>query len=84
MGNSRIIHADIYTPLGNEAVKGTAMGRLHSIKDGEVEITDGIISYVGPTRSDVDSPAVDAMGRVVLPGFVDSHTHLVFGGYRPE
>ena len=84
MGNFRIIHADIYTPLGNEAVKGTAMGRLHSIKDGEVEITDGIISYVGPTRSDVDSPAVDAMGRVVLPGFVDSHTHLVFGGYRPE
>ncbi len=84
MGNFRIIHAGIYTPLGRDAVKGNAMGGLHHIKDGEVEITDGIISYVGVTRENVDSPAVDAKGRVVLPGFVDSHTHLVFGGYRPE
>jgi len=28
--------------------------------------------------------ALDAAGRAVIPGFVDSHTHLIFGGYRPE
>ena len=27
---------------------------------------------------------IDAAGKAVLPGFVDSHTHLVFGGYRAE
>jgi len=53
------------------------------IVDGAVLIVDGIIREVGPTRrlenlsSARDAVEINAAGRVVLPGFVDSHTHLV-------
>ncbi len=53
-----------------------------------VLIRDGKIAYVGPSA---DCPTVesgvervDAKGHSVLPGFVDSHTHLVFGGFRED
>lgn len=86
MGTLRIIHANMLTPVGRKAIHGKDMGRLKNIADAEIEVTDGIITYVGPTRDD-NRPAdelIDAGGRVVVPGFVDSHTHMVFGGYRPE
>lgn len=79
----RIIHANIYTPIGKSALKGQDMSKLKHIPDGEIEITDGTITYVGPTRH-LTSLSIDAKGNAVLPGFVDSHTHLVFGGYRPD
>ena len=62
------------------------MSELGIIRDGGMLIRDGRIEIVGP--SDVieqkanDAEIVDAGGRVVLPGFVDAHTHLVFGGNR--
>lgn len=53
-----------------------------------VLIRDGKIVYAGPSA---DCPQVvseveriDAEGHCVLPGFVDSHTHLVFGGFRED
>ena len=49
-------------------------------------IRDGKIDIVGPSdeieRQAGDAQVVDAKGRVVLPGFVDAHTHLVFAGNR--
>lgn len=65
------------------------MANLHTITNGAVVITNGIISWVGTTAEiphyDTDScEVIDAHGRCLLPGFVDSHTHLVFGGYRPD
>ena len=59
------------------------------VTDGALIIRDGIIEWVGPTT---EMPAVgqeeaawiDAGGKVVLPGFVDSHTHLIFAGSRVE
>ena len=86
MNNLIIINARILTPLGTSAIKGKTMGELLDIPKGTIEITDGVITYVG---ADHLSPkegydVLDAEGRVVLPGFIDSHTHLVFGGYRPE
>lgn len=91
MMNSLIIkNATISTPLGRSARKGGQMAHLHTIENGAVIVKDGIITYVGPMS---DMPAVenpenyqviDAAGRAVLPGFVDSHTHLIFGGYRPD
>lgn len=83
-----IRNALIATPQGRKALKGEAMGRLHTIKDAALLIVDGIISYVGPEKELPELPAdyesIDAKGKAVLPGFVDSHTHLIFGGYRPD
>ena len=84
----RVIHASIFTPLGCRAMRGAEMGALHHLPDGEVEVTDGVITYVGPSRPESAQPdatdIIDARGRALLPGFVDSHTHMVFGGFRPE
>lgn len=85
--NLLIINAHIVTPIGNRARKGKEMNELLDIPCGTVEVTDGIITYVGPNRKEEfpnEYRVLDAEGQVLLPGFVDSHTHLVFGGYRPE
>jgi len=71
------------------------MSDLKVIDHGAVVIEDGIIEAVGKTDDvlagiDEDDARkkgfdiIDAAGKAVLPGFVDSHTHLVFGGYRAE
>ena len=86
MNNLVIYNARIITPIGNTAKKGKEMNDLHIIERGRVKITDGIITYVGEEEITVPTgyETLDAKGRVLLPGFVDSHTHLVFGGFRPE
>ncbi len=90
MNNLVIRHATIVTPIGNSARCGEDMGRLSVVREGAIAVTDGRIAYCG---SDSQLPSeyhsggyrsIDAKGRVVLPGFVDSHTHLIFGGYRPD
>lgn len=87
-GNILIEHATIVTPLGHEARKGEAMAELHTIVDGCVAAIDGVITYTGPSRDcpamPADTARIDARGNVLLPGFVDSHTHLIFGGFRPD
>jgi imidazolonepropionase len=57
---------------------------LSIIPDGSVLIRDGIIEEIGPTRR-VENLAkargaeeINCLGRVVMPGFIDSHTHLIF------
>lgn len=82
-----IEHAKVVTPLGREAVKGEAMGKLKVIEDATIVLTRGRISYVGPASDATyyrkrEVNLIDAKGRVVLPGFVDSHTHMIFDGYR--
>lgn len=86
-----ITNANIYTPVGTAGKRGAEMGDILHIEKGGIIIEDGIIRWVGP-ESEMPEPEghvrdevyMDALGRAVLPGFVDSHTHLVFGGYRPE
>lgn len=86
-----ITNANIYTPVGTTGKRGAEMGEILHIEKGGIIIEDGIIRWVGP-ESEMPEPEghvrdevyMDALGRAVLPGFVDSHTHLVFGGYRPE
>lgn len=91
MINSIIIkNATISTPLGHSARKGADMAALHTIENGVVIAENGIITYVGP-QAEMPRPTdlgkfqvIDAGGRALLPGFVDSHTHLIFGGFRPD
>jgi imidazolonepropionase len=58
------------------------------IEYGAVLIEDGHIAWLGPMadmpRLPADAEVIDASGKVVLPGFVDSHTHLVFAGSRED
>ena len=87
--------AQLVTCSGFAAKKGKEMADLDVISDGAVIIKEGMIEAVGTTaevekqfqkagadRSGFD--IIDARGKAVLPGFIDSHTHLVFGGYRAE
>src|SRR6185436_20031776 len=64
--------------------RGPVLGELSIIPDGSVLIRDGVIEEVGPSRR-VENLAgareaveINAAGRVVMPGFVDCHTHLIF------
>ncbi len=92
MRNMLIVNAKVVTPLGNEAVKGFAMRRLDVKENSFIACVDGRIARIGSMDelpvymklSPVAFEQYDAEGCVVLPGFVDSHTHLVFGGYRAE
>jgi imidazolonepropionase len=65
---------------------GTEMVELGIICDGGMLIRDAKIDSVGPSdeieQKSRGAEIVDAGGRVVLPGFVDAHTHLVFAGNR--
>jgi imidazolonepropionase len=71
-----------------ESRRGAALRDLGLIQDGAVLIRDGIILEAGSTRR-IENLAIarnadeiDATRRVVMPGFVDSHTHLVCGPPR--
>ncbi len=82
--------SQLVTCSGFKAKQGEAMSDLHVIDDGAVVIENGIITVVGNTVEvlkgfdETGFETIDATGKAVLPGFVDSHTHFVFGGYRAE
>jgi imidazolonepropionase len=62
---------------------GTGPDRLGIRRDAALVVDDGRIAWLGPSRSAPDADrSVDLAGRAVLPGFVDSHSHLVFAGDR--
>src|SRR6476646_1312311 len=65
---------------------GTELSELGIIREGGMLVHDGKIERVGPSdeieKNAGDAEVVDADRRVVMPGFVDAHTHLVFAGNR--
>ncbi|MBN1448876.1 MAG: imidazolonepropionase, partial [Bacteroidetes bacterium] len=72
---------------GGRARRGAEMREIGVIEDAAIGVKDGMIAYVGPTEGIDISDAertVSATGKTILPGFVDSHTHLVFAGAREE
>ena len=68
--------------------RGAALRELGIIQDGAVLIEGGTIATLGPSRrvenlsAARDAIEIDASGKIVAPGFVDSHTHLVCGPPR--
>ena len=78
--------AQLLTLASDGPRRGVDMGELGIIEDGAVAVKDGLVALVGPTsevRGQVmAAEEVDASGKVVMPGFVDPHTHLVFAGDR--
>ena len=88
--NLIIFDARVVTPTGFAARKGAEMGELLVMDHATIEVTDGVITYVGPNRGENRDGYYqhywhyNARGRCVLPGFIDSHTHFVFGGERAD
>jgi imidazolonepropionase len=61
---------------------GEQMKRLSIIKSGSVAIMNGLIVDVGRNLRYKADITIDASGKLVMPGFVDPHTHVVFAGSR--
>ena len=63
-------------------------GELHLISEAAVAWENETIRWVGPESElpaeFVDDASMDAGGRLVVPGLVDCHTHLAFGGWRAD
>lgn len=88
MSSLAVLHASqLVTLNGPKRPRvGTELSELGIIRDGGTFIRDGKIEKVGPSdeieKNAGDAEIVDADGRVVMPGFIDAHTHLVFAGNR--
>src|SRR5262249_2815016 len=88
MSSLAVLHASqLITLTGPKRPRvGPEMWELEIIRDGGMLIRDGKIHTIGSSEQIKEivggAEIVDADGRVVLPGFVDAHTHLVFAGDR--
>jgi imidazolonepropionase len=82
--------SQLLTLRGSSPRRGKALANLGIIKDGALLVRDGLIIEVG-TRATIEglleaknADKLDVEGRVILPGFVDSHSHLVHAASRAE
>jgi imidazolonepropionase len=82
--------SQLLTLRGRGPRRGSALSNLGITKDGAVLVRDGLIAAVG-TRTEIEAlpearaaEKLDLGGCVALPGFVDSHTHLVHAASRAE
>lgn len=78
----------IATPRGSQPRGGELLAELEVISDGALAIEGGDLRAVGPAAAILDAwdapQRFDAQGAVLVPGFVDSHTHPVFAGTRED
>ncbi len=82
--------SELITLFGDSPKRGEDMKDLKIIKNGYIGSSGGIISFIGTEdmlkdyEVDKNAKIIDAEGMVCMPGLVDSHTHLPFGGNRAE
>lgn len=86
-----IVHASQLVTLAGpaRARAGPQLRELAIVEDGALLVRDGRIAAVGTSaeierQTSVDAERIDATGSVVMPGFVDAHTHPVFAGTRED
>ena len=70
------------TPLGNKVNKGINQKDIFTLENAYILVEDEIITAIGSGTLPKADEKIDAQGRLVTPGLVDAHTHLVFGGFR--
>lgn len=95
-GSCAVINiGSLATPMGKSRAAGKAMNNLYRCKDACLVAREGTIVFAGPAASAEGRQAVekalaegalliDAHNRACVPGFVDSHTHFIFAGYRAD
>lgn len=80
--------SQIATPIGHSAKFGKEMNEVKVYENASIVVEDGKITKIGADALEgIDESGyevIDAKGKAVLPGFVDSHTHFTFGGYRAD
>jgi imidazolonepropionase len=74
---------ELVTNAPHDAVSVASPGPYATLTDAALVMADGLVAWTGPaSQAPGADEVVDAGGRAVLPGFVDSHAHLVFAGER--
>jgi len=80
---SQILIKDIGLLVTNDPKLGDT--QLGLIKNAAMLIENGKVSWVGANESAPSSEkTIDAAGKAVIPGFVDSHNHLIFAAFTQE
>lgn len=77
----------LQTPVGSFSHGGEKQGENLKLREAAILIEDGVIREITdggrlPGGSEDADTVIDAEGRLVTPGLVEGHTHMVFGGYR--
>lgn len=75
----------LYTDIASLVKTGEAFGHLEIIESAALLVEDGKVAWLGKSH---DAPGADQhvslAGKTVIPGFVDSHSHIIFAGDRSE